>query len=93
MEINFHLRNTEPIGQAFAAKPAVSRETRNAEDDVALENTRALKTALDNTPFARAEVVKRAAEMVGDVNYPPPETIRMISNLLAIKLQQEEEPS
>lgn len=93
MEINFHLSNTEPIGKAFAAKPAVPRETGSAEDDVALENTRALKTALDNTPFARAEVVRRAVEMVGDVNYPPPETIRMISNLLAIKLQQESDAS
>ena len=93
MEINFHLRNTEPLGQAFAAKPGVSRAAHAPEDDVALENTRALKTALDNTPFARADLVQRATEMVGDVNYPPPETIRMISNLLAIKLQLENEQS
>ena len=42
---------------------------------------------------SREDVVHRAAELVGDVNYPPPETIRMISHLLAIRIQAEGEQS
>lgn len=54
---------------------------------MALENARALTTALKETPESRDDVVRRATELVSDVNYPPPETIRMISNLLAIQIQ------
>lgn len=89
MEISFHLRNVDATG---AARPCrcdnhAARDTQAAQDEVALENTRALKTALKNTPESRDDVVRRATELVGDVNYPPPETIRMISNLLAIQMQ------
>lgn len=70
------------------AKPA-QRAAQAAEDEVAFENSRALTTALQNTPESRDDVVRRAAELVGDVNYPPPETIRMISNLLALQIQAE----
>jgi hypothetical protein len=87
MEIHFHLRTVDAVGKAYAAKPANSLETRSAEDEVALENARALKNALDETPMVRDEVVHRASELIGDVNYPPPETIRMISHLLAINIQ------
>jgi hypothetical protein len=93
MEINFHLRSTQEVGRAFAARTNVRQQARVAEQDVALENSRALKTALDNTPTTRADVVQRATEKVGDAHYPPPETIRMISNLLAIKLDEEPEES
>jgi hypothetical protein len=91
MEINFHLRSVDAVSKAYTAKPINGPETRAAEDEVSLENTRALQTALDNTPLVRDDVVKRATELVGDVNYPPPETIRMISHLLAIQLHQEGE--
>ena len=86
MKINFHLRNLEPVRGAQAAK-ADHRATQAAQDEVAFENSRALSTALKNTPESRQDVVQRATELVGDVNYPPPETIRMISNLLAIQMQ------
>jgi len=65
------------------------RAAQAAEDEVAFENSRALTTALQNTPESRDDVVRRATELVGDVNYPPPETIRMISNLLAIQMKSE----
>lgn len=86
MEINFHLRNLDPVRAAQAAKPE-RVDAQAARDEVAFENSRALTIALKNTPESRQDVVQRAAELVGDVNYPPPETIRMISNLLAIQMQ------
>lgn len=93
MEINFHLRNLDATGanRPCRCDQRTAGETRAAQDEVALENTRALTTALKNTPESRDDVVRRATELVGDVNYPPPETIRMISNLLAIQMQVKEQ--
>lgn len=88
MEISFHLRSLDANGTSLVSKPG-SRTARVAEDEVAFENSRALTTALHNTPESREDVVRRATELVGDVNYPPPETIRMISHLLAIQIQSE----
>ena len=92
MEINFHLRNLDSVGKLSAAKPA-QRVAQAAEDEVAFENSRALTTALRDTPESRDDVVRRATELVGDVNYPPPETIRMISNLLALQMKAERDDS
>lgn len=92
MEINFHLRNLDAIRAPLAAKPD-QRSAQAAQDEVAFENSRALTSALKNTPESRDDVVRRATELVGDINYPPPETIRMISNLLAIQMQAEERNS
>jgi hypothetical protein len=86
MEINFHLRSLDAIGTSLVSKPG-SRAVQEAHEEVAFENSRALTTALQNTPESREDVVRRATELVGDVNYPPPETIRMISHLLAIQIQ------
>ena len=88
MEISFHLRSLDAVGTTYVSKPG-SRETKTTQDEVAFENSRALTTALQNTPESRDELVRRATEMIGNVNYPPAETIRMISHLLAIKMQSE----
>jgi len=92
MEISFHVRSLDAVGPAYVNKPG-SRETKSAQDEVAFENSRALTTALQNTPESRDELVRRAMDLVGDVNYPPPETIRMISHLLAIQMHSEGDPS
>ncbi len=86
MEISFHLRNLDPIRSPYTVK-SDQRAAEIAQDEVAFENSRALTTALNNTPETRDDVVQRATKLVSDVNYPPPETIRMISNLLAIQMQ------
>ena len=91
MEISFHLRTVDAVGTTYVGKPS-SRETKAAQDEVAFENSRALTTALMNTPASREDVVRRATELVGDVSYPPRETIRMISHLLAIKMQGDPTP-
>ena len=57
---------------------------------MAFENVRALNSALRETPVSRAEVVKRGVELIGDVNYPPRETIQQISHLLAMRLYSDE---
>jgi hypothetical protein len=86
MEINFHLRSLDATGTSLVSKPG-SRAVQAAQEEVAFENSRALTTALQNTPESREDVVRRATELVGNVNYPPPETIRKISHLLAIQIQ------
>lgn len=86
MEINFHLRSLDAPGTSMVSRPG-SRVVQAAQEEVAFENSRALTTALHNTPASREDVVRRATELVGDVNYPPPDTIRMISHLLAIQIQ------
>ena len=91
METGFQVRNVGAVGSTPAVRPVTpprASDARAVEEEVAIENTRALRQALDDSPHLRAEVIKRAAELVGDVNYPPRETIRMISHLLAIKLQE-----
>jgi len=90
MEINFHLRNLSAADTTQASK-AAGREIKTAQDEVAFENSRALTNALMNTPASREDVVRRATELVGNAAYPPPETIRMISHLLAIQMQTESE--
>lgn len=92
METSFHVKSMDAAGPAPAVRAVTTsranQASRAVEDDVAIENTRALRKALDDTPYLRDEVIKRAAALVGDVAYPPPETIRMISHLLAIKLTE-----
>jgi len=90
MEVNLHLRSSDAIGSAYLSRLR-TRDTRAAQEQVAFENSRALRTALQNTPESREDVVRRATELVGDVNYPPAETIRMISHLLAIQMQPDGE--
>ena len=85
METSFHIRPVDAVGSAYTTQPA-RRPARAAEDEVAFENARALTAALHASPAVRDEVVRRATELVGNVNYPPPETIRRISHLLAIQL-------
>lgn len=88
MEISFHLRSLDATDASLVSKPG-SRAAQAAQDEVAFENSRALTTALQNTPESREDVVQRASKLVSDVHYPPPETIQMISHLLAIRINSE----
>ena len=88
MEINFHTKTLDASGTSFVAR-LEGREVKATRDQVAFENSRALTTSLQDTPALRGDVTRRAAELVGDVNYPPPETIRMISHLMAIQMHPE----
>lgn len=61
-----------------AAKPAST---------VSFEGAAGLDRALQSTPNQRAEEVSRAQSLKSDNAYPPPETIRKLSNLLAMHLE------
>jgi hypothetical protein len=91
MEVSFHLRNLDTVSVAAPVRNAPKETPMSTPDheQVAIENSRALTIALQETPEIRAEIVRRATELVGEPGYPPPETIRKISHLLAIQLDQE----
>ena len=89
METSFQVRSVEPVGKTYGSQPVHRAANSTPQDEVAFENARALTSALQDTPAVRQEIVRRASELVGDVNYPPPETIRMISHLLAIQMHPE----
>jgi hypothetical protein len=84
MEIHFHA-NVGSVGRTPPSKP-VSRDPQTEVDAVAMEKVRALRHALEQTPASRREMVERGIELVGQVNYPPHETIQQISHLLALHL-------
>ncbi|MBM3851321.1 MAG: hypothetical protein FJ396_14290 [Verrucomicrobia bacterium] len=56
-------------------------------DEQDFSQTDALRGALDNLPRSRPEKIEQARELVGQVDYPPAQTIRKISDLLAVKMK------
>ncbi len=90
MEIHPYL-NLGPVGRAVPTKQSGPPAKANSSDAVQLGKTAELEQALENLPDVRAEAVQRGKALVNDANYPPPETIRKISHLLALKLQEPEE--
>ena len=71
----------------------VQRNTTRLEATVPALNeqdfsqTDALRGALDNLPSSRPEKVRYARDLASNVEYPPTKTIRQLSNLLAVKMQ------
>ena len=71
----------------------VQRNTTRREATVPALNeqdfshTDALRGALDNLPSSRPEKVRYARDLASNVEYPPTKTIRQLSNLLAVKMQ------
>lgn len=53
-------------------------------DTATFSRVAALDRALAEAPFARAEAVARAKDLIGDVKYPPTDTIDGIAMLLAL---------
>ena len=58
--------------------------TLNEQD---FSHTDALRGALDNLPSSRPEKVRYARDLASNVEYPPTKTIRQLSNLLSVKMQ------
>jgi hypothetical protein len=88
MEIkpNYQASSVDPTQSGRpAAKPA---QVENQSTD--FSSSQRLDESLRNLPDVRPEVVQRGRELVGTVNYPPPEGIRRISQLLAINLSDSE---
>ena len=92
MEVSFQPRNCDRVGLAASVRTMpkeTPKPTPTVYDQMAIENARALTRALGETPEIRDEIVRRATELVGEPSYPPPDTIRKISHLLAIQMDPE----
>ncbi len=61
--------------------------TAPAADDQDFSKTDALRGALDNLPSSRPDKVRQGRDLSANVDYPPVTTIRKLSNLLAVKMQ------
>jgi hypothetical protein len=57
-------------------------------DNVQFSQSAGLNQALSSSPEVRSSAIDRAQHLIGDVEYPPPETIRRIAALLAMHLDQ-----
>jgi len=84
MEIKFNpsIGNTaanQPVARANA--PAAS------QDNVSLDKTSALKTALENISLVRPEKVDAARAAVADQKFPPDEMLNSLASFLAEKIQ------
>lgn len=91
MEINPNSRiawsPSLPQVQATRTAPELERDRASFDE---IEN---LKQALEGTPDVRQAVVARARSLLGDVNYPPMETIHKIGELLAVHFSESAEAS
>lgn len=80
--------NTGPVPRTWwkALPPAPGGQ---GADTAQFDRAAALNRALADTPEGRPGEVERARELIGDVTYPPPETIKRIASLLALHLEDE----
>ena len=78
--------------RARQANPTKSPAPPKPIDSATFTGADRLNQALAATPQVRPKEVQRAKELIGDVTYPPPETIRRISVLLAMHLDLDSAP-
>lgn len=79
--------NVDAVARA-PVSPAKPRTAPAGADTAAFAGVEALEQALRATPDVRPEKVDQARQFIGDVNYPPTETIKRISALLALNLDE-----
>jgi hypothetical protein len=78
----------------FDSTSKVQRNTTRREATVPALNeqdfsqTDALRGALDNLPSSRPEKVRYGKDLAANIEYPPTKTIRQLSNLLAVKMNE-----
>lgn len=77
---NSPLRPVPTVGNSPLA-PAKPQGEQGAVD---FKATEALNKALERTPDVRPEKVEKARQDVGQVEYPPRETIQRLAQLLAL---------
>ncbi len=81
------------IGPVYPQRAAAASTPGNVQsgDQAQFGGSDALNEALSQIPDSRPEVVENAKSLIADVNYPPPETIRKLSQLLAIGISAAQE--
>lgn len=85
MQVNSS-HHSDPVGRTEMYRKTREAISRGATDGASFEQSAQLEQALQSSPDVRAEVVEKARKLIEDTNYPPPEAINRIANLLAMKL-------
>lgn len=83
MEIKLESHVT-PIDRGSANR--APQRARTPADSTRFHQAEQLSQALRAAPDARPEAVERAEHLIGDVNYPPRETIQRLATLMAMHL-------
>jgi hypothetical protein len=84
--------NVEPVARALASQ-AKARTPQPGADTATFDRATALKETLEATPLVRPEMVLAARQRIGDVRYPPEETIQRLAALLAMNLERDRNPT
>ena len=79
--------NTDPLSRLGTSGIRKS-STPAGTDRTDFSDTTAIREALDELPDSRSEVVSVGKTLVSQPEYPPAETIKRISTLLAMKIQE-----
>jgi hypothetical protein len=82
VKANINIDATPRVG----VNPARRQTVPASADTVSFQRVEALDQALQATPTVRTEEIARARELIGDVKYPPADTINSIAALLALKM-------
>lgn len=87
MEVHAN-NNTNGVNPSRYTSVPTRRAVESTQDEVSFEGAAAVNQALEATPPTRVEAVDRATGLIGDLAYPPRETIQRLSHLLALKLKE-----
>jgi len=79
--------NTDPLSRLGTSGTRKS-STPAGTDRTDFSDTTAIREALDELPDSRPEVVNVGKTLVSQPEFPPAETIKRISTLLAMKIQE-----
>lgn len=82
VKANINIDASPRVGVNPARRQTVSARA----DTVSFQKVEALDQALQATPPVRTEEIARARDLIGDVKYPPADTINSIAALLALKM-------
>lgn len=86
IDTNYNTSQTPRVG---SAAPAGAKPQPVSDGDTAMfQQVEALNVALRKEPDIRIDKVDKAIGLIGQVQWPPSETIQRFSALLAIKLSQ-----
>ena len=86
MEIEF---NPSRVGNPPAAQPATKNLAPAAAsaDSASLDQTSALKAAINDISLVRPEKVEAARSLASDTKFPPDEVLKAVATLIAEKMQ------